>query len=98
MAKSLAQLRKEVEKLKRDNSKKKALLNKQKKEALEIKQLKAEIKKFKRSPSITKLKKVAKKELSATQLKKRGKATVKGAKATYKFLGKVVNKLDKINI
>lgn len=103
--KTFSQLRKEIQALKKRDAIKQKIILKKQKEIMERKKLEKELKELKRSPIYKKLKGLSKKRLTAKQkanIKKGGKKAVTSAaqatKSTWKTLGKIVNKLDKINI
>lgn len=99
--KTTAQLRAEINSLKKKNVQKRKELIKKQEEIDERKSLNKELKELKRSGAFKHLKKLSKKRLTAKQkakIKKGGRSAVEATKTTWKVLGKIVRKLDKINI
>ncbi len=103
--KTITQLKRELENLKRKDKIKTSKLNKALRDDQEAKELEKEIKELKRSPFYRKLRTLSKKNLSKKELDRRreqfqkgGKAAGSSAKAIWGALGKVVNKLDKISV
>ena len=99
--KTSAQLRKEIQALKKKNFEKAKQLIKKQEEINERKELEKELKELKRSGAFRHLKKLSKKRLTAKQkskIKQGGTSAVQATKTTFNILGKFVRKLDKIEL
>lgn len=96
--KTTAQLKREIEKLKKEDLEKRKKIHKAMQEKKEREELEKELKDLKRSPIFKKLKRLSRKAPSKEQLRMHGKQSDSAAKTFWKAAGKVVNKLDKIKI
>lgn len=96
--KTITQLKRELENLKRKDKIKTSKLNKALRDDQEAKELEKEIRELKRSPFYRKLRTLSKNKPTKAQLQTQGKKAGGAAKSMWKTLGKVVNKLDKIKV
>lgn len=99
--KTSEQLRKEIASLKKKNFQKARQLIKKQEEIDERKSLEKELKELKRSGAYRHLKKLSKKRLTAKQkdkIKQGGARAVQATKTTFNILGKIVRKIDKIQL
>lgn len=96
--KTLAQLKKEIASLKKKNKVKDKQVAKAMHEKKEVEKAERELKELKRSPAMRRLKKFSKQNLTKDKFKKGGAATKKTFKSIWGAAGKLVNKLDKIEL
>lgn len=99
--KTNAQLKREVMMLKKKNSMKEKALMKQAKALKEKRELEKEIRDLKRSSGFKTLRNISKRKLTPKQkanIRKGGKQAVSVAKSAWAGLGKIVNKIDRIDL
>lgn len=96
MAKTLAQLKKELMIARKKNTSQEAKLRKQDKDLAERRKVEKELKELNTSSFMKRLKKFSKKKLTKEEAEKAGKKLQKGAKIAFKKTQWLVNKLDKL--
>ncbi len=96
--KTIKQLQKEIASLKKKERSRLVKINEAAIVAKEKRELEQELKELKSSPAMKRLRRFSKSKLNKKKLREGGKATATLGKTLWNTAGKIVNKLDKIQV